>query len=485
MKLRQVIATVVGIGIVAGVSVVAAPYAATAYWHWQSGRDASADGWQSCEDPGTAALFRAVAQDLSIDCPMDDWLGWLEEDLGRLGARAWSDELLAEPSVSPLVRLRLNFALWHAFDRPPRYLPDLVESEAIPVSEREWVWNWLDQQEVLPLWVDVPLAQDVVGASFVAGDDMRPEQWLAWLWRGTAASGSIPSALRVPAVKHASQELESAASMSVERPVCVLDTDACVRELVAVGEVSLRADARSWDGGPMGVERRGQAPEHVLASALWRAKYAEDGSSHEAAAWWLRAVVRRAATPSISGVLPMFASPVASEWGVPSEPGQWGDPAAVLGNRRGSPWATALVALTLGHALDEDVLVASSGSVVEISFAGVQTSVDGCGRVQGSAGVGVAVSERQVLARAAVEAAGDAHQRGDVAAESRLLGLAERADPDAFAGFGQLAAAEALGSSGHTLGMRIGRTAVPNDQAREWSDAWDGLADDACRPLIP
>ncbi len=485
MKLRQVIATVVVIGIVASASVVGAPYAATWHWHWQSGRDASGDAWENCEDPGTAALFRAVAQDLVLDCPTDDWLVWLEEDLSRLGARAWADEVLAEPTVSPLVRMRLNFSLWRAFDRPPRHLPALLESQAIPTVEREWMWMWLDRQEVLPSWVDVPLAQDVVGASFLVGDDMTPGQWLGWLWRGTGASGSVPSALRAAAVVRASQELESAAPMSVERPLCRLDTDDCIRELVAVGELSLRADARSWDGGPMGIERLTEAPELALATALWRAKYGEDDSSHESAAWWLKAVARWAETSGGSHLIPALASPVASELAAPVEPGQWGDPAAVLGSRHGSPWATALAAMTLGHMLDEEVSVAMTPTAVELSVAGVQTSVDACGRVLGSAGVGIAVSERQVLARAAVEAAGDARQRGDAAAESRLLGLAERSEADAFSGFAQVAAGDAPGTAGHTLGMRIGRTAVPTDNAREWSDAWDALADDGCPPLVP
>jgi hypothetical protein len=486
VKLRQVIATIAGIVIVAGVSVAGSPYVATAYWHWQSGQDASADVWESCEDPGTSALFRAVAQDLAMDCPVSAWVGWLEEDLRRLGARTWADELLIEPSVSPLVRMRLNFALWRAFDRAPRHLPALLGAEMIPTSEREWMWTWLDQQDVLPVWVDVPLAQDVVGASFLAGDDLTPEQWLAWLWRGTAAAGSISPALRAPAVQRASQELESAAPMFVERPLCTAVTDACIGELVAVGEVSLQADARSWDGGPMGIEQSSEAPDLALATALWRAKYAEDGSSQEAAAWWLQAVAQRSAAYGGSGTLPALASPVPSELGVSYQPGQWGDPAAVLGNRHGSPWATALAAVSLGHVLDEDVSISRSGSLVEISFAGVRTSVDGCGRAQASAGVGEAVSERQVLARAAVEAAGDARKRGDYSAQARLLGLAERADADSFAGFAHTTLdLTQSSSSGHTLGTRIGRTAIPTERSLEWAAAWDRELDDGCPPQVP
>lgn len=485
MKLRQVIATVVGITVLAGVSVVGAPYVATAYWHWQSGRDASTDSWESCEDPGTSVLFRAVAQDLTIDCPMDVWLGWLEEDLGRLGARPWASEFLAEPTATPLARARLNFALWRAFDRPPRHLPALLDSPAIPAGERDWMWAWLDEQDPAPSWVDVPLAQDIVGASFLDGDDVEPEQWLAWLWRGAAATGSMPDELRAEAVVRASQELHSAAPLFIERPLCADNTDACVRALVEVGEQSLQADARSWDGGPAGTEQRGDEPSLVLLSPLWRAKYAEDGSSHEAAAWWLRAVTAWARDTGDSGVLSVLASPVASIRSDSRMPGQWGDPAAVLGNRHGSPWATALAALTLGHSLDEDVSVGLARDAVEVSLAGSGVSVDACGRVQASPEVGVGVSDRQVLARAAVEAAGDALQRGDGPAASRLLGLAERAEGDSFGGFTQAVATEAATGAGHTLGTRIGRTSAPSEQAREWSEAWSALTDTECPPLLP
>ncbi|MFT6231334.1 MAG: hypothetical protein ACJAZO_001842, partial [Myxococcota bacterium] len=102
------------------------------------------------------------------------------------------------------------------------------------------------------------------------------------------------------------------------------------------------------------------------------------------------------------------------------------------------------------------------------------------------AGVGEAVSERQVLARAAVEAAGDARKRGDYSAQARLLGLAERADADSFAGFAQTTLdLTQSSSSGHTLGTRIGRTAIPTERSLEWAAAWDRELDDGCPPQVP
>lgn len=491
---RTVIGAVALAGLAGALVVLADPLAAT-WWGWRAQSDLDPDAWLGCGDPGTTQLLATVQRGLEPPCTLTQWLPHLAEDLDRIGASRWAGWRLAEADASPTLRLRLGLALAVRGESDGIELSGLLMSEQVPVDDRDAVLaalavldepsgatapgsSPLTDGDELPPWVDPGLQHAVVAAAFGQRAALPAEAVAPWLERQQVAPRALPDALAAAALARVQDLLDSGRPPTAEGPTCLEGP----RPLSCLADVAREAEAQDtwgWDGGP--VEPQGNAlvlPASMpLLEPLWAAHYADDEASVAGARWWLdSAAVWFELHPD--ALFALLASPWQDRDSL--APGALGEPAAVVGQRGGAPWATALTARALaGDAVEVRLLPGGVQLTYGVQHRDLQLCPGDDAPEPGSV-----LSDEQLLAGTAAEAAAGALARGDEARALRLAGLAERTDPSRWGG---LAASISGADTQPTaaLGAAIGGVQTGASPAAAWVEAWRsyGVSEDCSTEL--
>jgi hypothetical protein len=454
--------------------VVARDVVAVKYWGAQARlglTDAQRARVEACEDPGTTAVVRIVAQDLVPPCPAETSARWLAASWRTWGVSGWT----REAALSPLGRLRVGLAEWLAtergdldvaarFDAPGA----AVEGDALVDRIAEGA---LDGGFVDPaLRLRARLRRPSVGTL----DLHDLAEVLAEL---EVAPGAMPDVERQARVAALVALLDPQDVGGPLRAACAPDA-ACLHQLRGL-VASLAAGEPGFDGG--GSPDPAAPPTSVIpteASRLWRAAWGDDVVAIGAREAVLADVV---AWVSVDRPSERIRALLTS--GSTSTPmSELGDPAAAFVRRRGGPWASAYGAAVVGAAAGAPVEVRGAGPDAVVRIGREELRFTACGS-SGELPPGGVLAIDVVAARAAREAVVAARRSGDVARAARLAGFADRLDPAAA---GLAAALAPAGGVGAEIGRRIaGMDSVDPAPWGEWLAAVDAVAPDACPPGLP
>lgn len=408
---------------------------------------AEAASLAACNEPDVVLLLKIVEQDLDVACPA----GFVSSALAH-GAKprwaGWLARAAADPRRSARTRLRAALAVYELSGAPPPSLSVLLEDPGAGDERARLVATWSAAGEA-PIWAPPSARDDVRWALWRDGDAANASAATDRL-RLEAELGLLTQAEREALVEDALAPVglgDGWLDAMLERSgrgLPLADLDRPVLHLVdhriaacstrsAAGCLRLAADlveARLDDSADV-------APARPRVAVLWEVSY--EPRAVEAAARRVEAAAAYVASgdrgeralhllASVAHPRHRFAAEHARELPL-------GDPLLALALRRGSPWATAALALALGRAADVPVRVGAVGDGVVIDVDGRRVAVGPCGALIAAPPDPVeAWPEDAVLAQAAIEAAGAALRRGEGPRALRLAVLAESLDPIGAAG---------------------------------------------------
>ncbi len=408
----------------------------------------------ACDEPDVVLLLKIVEQDLEVACPAGFVASALAHDARPRWAH-WLARAAADPRRAARTRLRAALAVYQIDGVAPPSLPVLLEDPGAVDERARLLATWIAADEA-PEWAAPSVHEQVRWAAWLDGD-------VASAWAATdrlrleAELGHLDQAEREALVDEALGPVglgEGWLDAMLERrgrglPLADLDgpilhlvdhridacaarsSPPCLRLAADLIEARLREVP---DDGPVTEQ---PAEGRVSLAVLWDVAY--DGAAVDAAARRVEAAATFVRTGDPAGrslrMLATIAHPRNRLAADRARDLPLGDPLLTLAARRGSPWATAALALALGRAADLPVRVAALGDGVVIDADGRKVAIGPCGaQVAAPADPVQAWPEQAVVAQAAIELAGTALRRGDGPRALRLAVLAESLDPVGAAG---------------------------------------------------
>ena len=417
---------------------------------------------EECRDPGWIALLRVVAQDFETHCG-EPWLvDRLSDEAGGHLHRRWLRRWVGDASGRPRLRLRAALALSAQGELDPA-LASLAADPRLSHEERAFVADRVAAAESPPVWAN-PAVRRVVAlrtlrdAEFTAAEDLAP-----WLRReavaGEAADRAELAHAVLPLLALDGGRLEQLLVRRAERrgfgevpPDWVaplhdrgaacdrVDSEGCLWLLADLAVAARRPEAE--EGVVHAMSGAPEVPRARLPDPLWTLLYGGDGARLEASGselslWadWVRAapVELRA-----RWLLDAVADPVHTYTVDLARAGRTGDPLVAVRHRTGSPWGSALAALTIAEEAGVEVRVSAWGEGARIEADGLSRTVGPCGAVlelqlddegESPAAIEDPWPAESVRAQAMVEAAGAALRFGELGRGGALLALAHRIDP--------------------------------------------------------
>lgn len=453
---RRVLVLAGAVAVLAVAAVVAAQRVAIAdaWWAWTTARPLSAsqqERLERCEDePSWLVLGRLLEQDLAAPCGER----WVVDALARRvsgeGHARHLTQVAADPARPASLRLRAGLALELGGRVGPVEVSRLASDPALPVDRWTWLLGALGSGALDGGWADPWLTGQVALQRFAEGEPevtaevARRLRWSAAhdgprdrhltgarVLRGLGLDEGRLQAQRerrrrgaglwaLPAswVRHLLSDPDTCADEA---------SPSCLRALALVAEEAA-AEARVEVGA---VRAAAELPEiEPLVTVLYAREPLRAAASLDELGAWATWVAEAPEQRRAARLLAAVASPEHRFGPGPLQEGAVGDPVHAVRLGRSDPWTSALGAVGFARVAGVEVEIQETGASASISVGTRSALVGPCGSAPvGPPAGGAPRSVEEVLARAALEAAGARDRAGDAAGSARLVGLAARLDP--------------------------------------------------------